>query len=781
MHALMSTPGSASRILSALCRTRSSERKQVPMVRTSPAVRIAAFTCVFLFSVISFAQNSQGTIKESANAARMRKLNALILDVQSELGNATPDRAAALRKQAATVLAERAATLQTLIISDPQGVLKLAFAGGLLQDLAARFPDSVKYLETHVTLRGPVEYVIYDEKGGESRSSIHLNAGGRKLEVHFASHEPPGLKSGDLLEVSGVQSGLLIAGSDGSVYGSTLTTASCGTTGVQNIAVMLVTFPGVTPPAALTPAAAHDMFFDPNGPSLNGFWQEASYGQTSASGDVFGWYTLDRSYTCSEMDAARDTAIARAVAEGADFQKYNRIFVLYPNVASCVTGFAQVGCTSLNTPSGTITASSSYLDAIYSSDLMNGVSLATHEGGHNLGLLHSGTLSYGSEVLGPLSSTGTVAEFGDYWSTMGSQTLGQYPAPQKAEVLNWLASGTNYVVVQSSGSWTLQPLEVSPASLQALKIQRGTGSSSWLWVEFRQPLGKYDSTLMTDAFSGALIHYEDLSTGPSTRLLDFTPDGSWNTWWYTALAAGKTWADPYSNLSISVASATPSGLTVNVSYGASLCTVAQPTVALTPQDPTTHPGSSVAYNVSVTNNDSAECAPSTIYLDSKNPIGWSTGYSAPSLSLSPGQSGIVVMSKTAPPDVPVGTYPVDAQAVSNSTSGLANASVTVIAETTLSVNLSVSASTYSVGQTVSIIARVLDGSNPAGRASVTFRLTKPGGSQAMKTVTADSKLGLATWSYKIGRRDPSGVYSVTATATYGSQIATSNVVNFTVQ
>src|SRR5207253_6738147 len=130
-------------------------------------------------------------------------------------------------------------------------------------------------------------------------------------------------------------------------------------------------------------------------------------------------------------------------------------------------------------------------------------------------------------------------ELGDYWSTM-SQNLGIYPAQQKAEILNWMASGANYQVVQSSGTWSLQPLEVSPAGLQALKVQRGTGNNAWLWVEYRQPIGNYDSTLSPQPFSGALIHYEDSSTAPGhTYLTNFTPSNtSWNS---PALAAGKTW------------------------------------------------------------------------------------------------------------------------------------------------------------------------------------------------------------------------------------------------
>src|SRR5262249_38504055 len=155
----------------------------------------------------------------------------------------------------------------------------------------------------------------------------------------------------------------------------------------------------------------------------------------------------------------------------------------------------------------------------------------------------------------------------------------------------------NYQVVQSSGTWSIQPLETAPAGLQALKIQRGTGNNAWLWVEYRQPIGNYDSTLMTQPFGGALVHYEDPTTGAYTRLLNFTPDGSWDTWWYPALVPGKTWTDPYSNLSITVQSATANALTVNVNYGSTPCTHASPTVSLSPPNPSTQAGGAATYTV----------------------------------------------------------------------------------------------------------------------------------------------------------------------------------------
>jgi len=338
--------------------------------------------------------------------------------------------------------------------------------------------------------------------------------------------------------------------------------AVCTSVGVQNIVVLLVTFPGVTLPTGVTPLALDQTFFGASGHSLDGYWRETSYGQASAAGTVYGTYTLSQAYTCSTADQMLHEAMSLAAAQGANFQNYTRVFLIYPNMG-CSAGFAQVGCGSLTTPSGIINASWSQIQADYSvGDI--GVYLAAHEGGHNMGLQHSGTLTATPDVVGPLASPGTIDEFNDNFTSMGSQTLGQYAAPHKAQ-LGWIAPSTNYQVVQGNGVWSLAPYETSPEGLEALKIQRGTGNNAWLWVEYRQPIGDYDSTVYFQQPSGgAFIHYEDSTNGAFTRILNFQP--ALNSWYAPMLPVGQTWTDPYSNVSITVQSMTASALTIAVNY-----------------------------------------------------------------------------------------------------------------------------------------------------------------------------------------------------------------------
>lgn len=570
------------------------------------------------------------------------------------------------------------------------------------------------------------------------------------------------------------------------VFGPTTSYAqnACSTTGAQNLVVLLVTFPNATLPTTVTPQSVHDIFFSSTGPSVDGYWREASYGQTSATGNVYGWYTLTGSYTCSTITQMRDDAIAVASASGVSFSNGTRVFIVFPDTLGCGwSGMALFGCTTLNTPTSSSSGSISYLSANWISPQASGVAVAVHEAGHNMNLDHAQSRTFGAEPLGPLGAAGTLTEYGDPFSAMSTSNTGHYAVPHKAEILNWISGGTNYQVVQSSGTWTLKPLELSPAGLVALKIQRGTGNNDWLWVEYRQPIGIYESIW---APAGALIHYEDSTTGAHTQLLDFTP--STTSMYDGALMPGNTWTDPYSNVSITVQSATTNGLTIGVNYGAMPCTSSAPTVTVSPLNPSIYPGQSASYSAMVTNNDSSGCSSSTINLGSSQPSGWSTSLSASSVTLGPGQSAAVSMGKGAPSGTPVGTYAVNLNASTGASTGSATANATVMAPPSLTVSISTNGSSFSRPSTVSITASVASGGTAASGASVTFTITAPNGSTSTQTATTGTN-GTAAWNYKLSQRSPTGIYSVTAQAALSSgskkiastQSVSSNTATFSVQ
>lgn len=741
---------------------------------------------VFFLRAAVLATIATTALAQPLRTEPMRGLNNEVLRFHALAQNGTADTAAQL------AIERRAAVLAGLIESDPAAAISFAFPAELLVGLAERFPQAAARLETQGTWAGTIESFVLDSPNGEHRTRHVLRTGDGDLELFFAGDAPEAQTCGRAVVVQGVRLESRVAVTFSAAGATATTTTGCTVTGDQKTAVLLVTFPGLTPPAAVTPQAMSDAFFGTTGRSLDNYWREASYGKTSASGAVYGWFTLPSSYSCTTTDALRDAAITAAAGAGVNFQNYTRLFLVVPDMGCGWSGAASLGCATLNSPSGSFTATTTYLNWNALSTRDSTVALAAHEGGHNLGLAHANSRAFGTEALGPVGSTGVLTEYADGFSAMSNGGLGHYAASQKADVLGWL-TGPNVQTVQSSGTWTLQPLETATAGAQALKVLRGTGGSSYVWVEYRQPIGNYDNsyylapdvaqwyTWANQVFTGALIHYVDSTTGVQSHLLDFTPTSA-NGFYDPALAAGQTWTDPYSNLSITVQSATASGLTVAVNYGAPTanCVPAAPGVTLSPVSPSVYSGSSVSYTMTVANQDSAACPASTFTLASVQPTGWLGQLSSPSVSLSPGGIASVTLTEGVPSGTTPGTYALSASAANGSYQASAPANASVVAPPSLTDTTAVSATTVSVRQTVAVTSTVMYGTSPVAGVSVAFKLTKADGSKVSGSATTDSK-GKAVWSYKVTSKDAKGSATVSSTVTYQSQTVTSNSASFQIQ
>jgi M6 family metalloprotease-like protein len=731
--------------------------------------RICTSLSLFLTLNLVFAASLLG----QGNSNNVRGLNGKALQAQAALHRADAAAAAQVRADAATIFAERAAALTALIKENPQEALGLAFSKELRDELAREFPASASNLEEEGEWTGSSDHLIFDDPERQVRKfQVQIQNGNDSAEVYSANGEPHCV-SGDILVARGIRVGNVIAAGSTNVKssGGDVAAAGCTTTGVQNSAIILVQFPGIPLPANVTPSGVWDIFFSPSGRSVNNYWVEASHGKASTTGGVFGPYTLDRVYSCDEYSQMRSAAIAAADAD-VNFQNFTRVFIVFPNPGSCGwAGLGTLGCGGLSSNDGNFTASTSWLLASYMGSRDNGVKLSTHEGGHNLTLHHASSRSFGTEALGPVGTTGTLSEYGDPQSTMGSWNFGQYAAPHKVR-LGWL-TGSNVVTTETNGSHTILPFENTTSSLQALKVRRGTGNNAWMWLEFRQPIGQYDSTFNSQIYTGALVHYEDSVTGTYTHLLDFTPA----TANFADASLVGTYTDPYSNVSLNVTGASASGVAVTVNYGPVPCVRNTPTIQITPGNPSVYSGSDVNYNVTVTNNDTTGCTSSTFDINSTAPAAWITGFSAMTLTLNPTQAGTVTMTKSVPAGLTPGTYGINATAndVNHSATGVANATVTT-PPLPINMTLTVNPTTVKAKSTVtiqSIVTREVGGA-PVSGASVVFTIVRAG-STTTKTVTTNAS-GVAVWSYKAQQR---GTYTVTATANASGATESAGPVTFT--
>jgi M6 family metalloprotease-like protein len=755
--------------------------------------RVKAISAAVVLVAVTLISSSVARAQGNSEAARLRQLNNQVLSLYGQLIAADASQSRSLRSQAAPVIAERLVALQSMIKTDPMAALQFAFDADLLESLRESFPGSASQFESQGSWTGPVEYLIFDDATLlNHRVDIKMKTGGETLMLHFKDHEPTWFKCNDILTVSGMKAGAEVAAANGNVSGQ-VASAGCSTTGVQNMAVLLVQFPGIALPAGVTTAEVNKIMFGDAATyskSLNEFWKNASYGKASTTGSAFGPYTLDTVFTCNQYDAMLSAAIQKADAD-INFTQYTRIMVVFPNPGSCGwAGLAYLGCLNYSSADGNFTASSAWLVANWvtvSSD--NGTMLAAHEGGHNLTLHHASSRYFtnamgAAEPLGPYNNSnigGTHSEYGDTHSAMGSWNLGHYAAPHKAQI-GWLAP-SNIQTVESNGAFTVQPFENVTSAVQALKVRRGTGNNAWLWLEFRQPIGAFDSTLNSQVRSGALIHHSDSSTGTYTHLVDFTP-ATGNNFGDPAKAAGSgTYVDPYTNLSFSVdtinGAAPTSALNVTVNYGAVPCAPANPTVTISPASQSGAAPSSLGYTVNVTNNDSAGCPASAFSLNNVVPSAWTGTFSNASPSIPPGSTSSSTLTVAIPASAS-GSNSITAIWSRGANSGSATATANVIVPPTT--DLKPISGSFTGRATVNMSAAVTAGSNLVSGASVVFTMTKPGGAgTTTKTATTGSN-GLATWNYRLGPKDPKGTYSVTARATAsGLQGPISNTQNFVVQ
>lgn len=752
---------------------------------------MALYGCVCAGSL--FAQGS-------SPSNQVRALSNQILRIERQMAGASASEAALLRSQAAQILLEREAVLAALIETDTAEALKSAFPEEVAAGLVALFPESAARLERHGAWQGPLEYLIADMPDRSTHQSIRLmRAGQEQLEVHFAGPEPAGLKSGDILAVHGVRAGQKVAAAGGQIQGSEVAAATCSTFGDQKIVAILVSFPSFNLAGGVDQELLKGILWgndyttresSPNW-SVDDFWQQNSNGQARApysGGQVVGPYLLNRNYnennTC-DYQAIRNDAIAAADAD-VNFRDYSRVMIVMPNNSACNwAGLGSLGCWSNVAPQdGTFTASVAWQRSDQMSSRNLGVKLSTHELGHNLTMHHASSRDFGGEALGPLGAQGTLSEYGDTFSTMGSWNFGYYSAHHQQRQLGWFTKPNNYLDVETNGTFSIHAYETPGSVLKALRIRRGPGNNAWLWVEYRQNQGIYDSQLASQVFTGALIHYEDSITGSYTHLLDFTTGtASFND---PALAVGQTWQDPYSSLSLHVDNAANGMLTVSVSYGAVPCTESNPSVALSPPNQSGQPGSDLTYTVSVTNNDASGCSPATFDLSSTAPAGWGTDFSPSSLTIGPGLNATATMTKQVPESTAEGSYAIDATASRGSHSGTGTANATVTAPNPeIQASLSIPKTQYSTGETVEITATVTTVGAPVDGATVQFTMSQPspGKKTSAKTATyvaTTDQSGVAVWGYSLGKRDKPGDYAVDATASSGSQTVNANTVTFKV-
>jgi len=310
-------------------------------------------------------------------------------------------------------------------------------------------------------------------------------------------------------------------------------------TGTKQVAVVMFNFSNNTS-QPWSQSFVRGVVFD-NANSVNAYYQDASYGQMSMAGDVFGWYTIADNDAGCRYTTWASLARQKASEAGVNLSAYQYVVFAFPTTSSC--GWAGLAY---------LPGSESWINGAM--DLR----VVAHELGHNFGVHHASTQSCTSGgVRVTLSSSCTLDEYGDPFTVMGSSSSRLHLNWHRAQ-MGWLG---DIQTVTTSGTYMLAPVELS-GSPRLLRIARSDGT--YFQLEFRQPWGLFDSFGAGDAVvNGVTIRIApDTNQLVQSKLLDATP--STTTFTDAPLPLGQTFADPFSGLQITTAAVSAVGAQLTV-------------------------------------------------------------------------------------------------------------------------------------------------------------------------------------------------------------------------
>ena len=595
--------------------------------------------------------------QETTESKKIREVSGkaikLAKKVKNEVGATRTTSITAMRK----LLRERSNLLSTLLKNDPATAFMELFPETVLADL----PEEVKReAEQPVVLEATLEVIHKDDfEKRTDEFQYFLRQENKRYSFYPVGSSQP-LMPSSRVRVKGYQIGEnIVAVAADNTFEVLQATEQQDSIGEQKTLIVLINFLD-SPPVPFTRDEAERLVFESN---MQEFYHEVSYGKTSWSGDVVGWYTAPRNgidasgnrrwpqVPMSQGESDYDGIYSFIQSEGINLKNYGRL-VFFANHDSMGGGFASIGKLDISLGEEIHRLSFAWIGSLQNFSYQWSTFIGTrpfeftvldfilsHELGHNLGVYHANSWECGAKKVLSGSNCQHI-EYGNLFDVMGNGSIALHFNAFFKDVLGWLDSP---LAITTSGTYTIDALE-SGSGVRAAKIFPPSFPSAPYYVEYRRPKG-FDAGIVSNAPQAAsnqngLLINSALSpfSYPFSRLLDMTPKSSdYKDWADVALLkGGKSLFDPGQGIVIGpVLAQDDSSITFKVKILSPKCVRQKPAVVLlypqiagggAPGDPKpvdVSPGGYSYFYIILQNIDSVLCGSSDFEISAKVPRGWS--------------------------------------------------------------------------------------------------------------------------------------------------------------